>query len=365
MAKKNDTTAPSRNLRLDVLRGLAIFLVLGRHLPEGVTPANDLFMRFGRFWYQIGWSGVDLFFVLSGFLVSRLLYREFELRGQIDVGRFFLRRGLRIWPAYYFMTFFTLIFTLQRMQPMQVLSELIFLQSYVVHIWDHTWTLAIEEHFYLLLGAFAWLVTRRRATQPFKGLFWIWGLAAIGCLVLRFNIPYGDMWPFARTHLRIDALLFGVLLSYYDSFHAAKTQAFVQKWWILLLILSAALLSPIFFLHLGVEPFLPRFGLSFAYLGFAIWVLLAKQAPATPGNFIENAFAKLGVHSYSIYLWHLPILTFLAQPVIRNLDHPAAIYISVFIYITGSCVAGRLSYFFIEKPFLNWREKVLPEPRKR
>ncbi|HXJ16319.1 MAG TPA: acyltransferase, partial [Candidatus Polarisedimenticolia bacterium] len=78
-----------RNKRLDVLRSIAVLLVLLYHSEIGTRLANA------------GWAGVDLFFVLSGFLISGLLFTEYKKRGSIDFKRFFIRRGLKIYPAFY------------------------------------------------------------------------------------------------------------------------------------------------------------------------------------------------------------------------------------------------------------------------
>src|SRR5215831_18752084 len=78
-----------RNAQLDALRAIAVLLVLGRHLP------------FFPLWIRVGWTGVDLFFVLSGFLISGLLFREYKATGGIRIGRFLVRRGFKIYPAYY------------------------------------------------------------------------------------------------------------------------------------------------------------------------------------------------------------------------------------------------------------------------
>ena len=91
----------SRIKQLDVLRGIAIVLVLGSHMP-----ASDL-------WSQIGWVGVDLFFVLSGFLVSGLLFNEYKKHGQIRLGRFLIRRGFKIYPAFYFLILVTIAIRLR------------------------------------------------------------------------------------------------------------------------------------------------------------------------------------------------------------------------------------------------------------
>src|SRR5450755_1719851 len=89
---------PRRNINLDALRTIAIFLVLGRHL---YTFAAYTAYWWARAWLKIGWVGVDLFFVLSGFLVSGLLFTDYEKTGRIDFSRFYIRRGLKLWPAFY------------------------------------------------------------------------------------------------------------------------------------------------------------------------------------------------------------------------------------------------------------------------
>src|SRR4051794_29454248 len=78
-----------RNMNLDVLRGVAILLVLGRHF--------DYF----PLWTRVGWAGVDLFFVLSGFLISGLLFEEWKRTGSINIKRFYIRRALKLYPAFY------------------------------------------------------------------------------------------------------------------------------------------------------------------------------------------------------------------------------------------------------------------------
>ena len=120
-----------RNLGLDLLRFVAVCLVLGRHLhlPTDASPILET-------WKRGGWVGVDLFFVLSGFLVSSLLFKEYIRQGSVDVGRFLIRRGFKIYPAFWCMLTFTL--TVQNMQgtpPTRqcLFGELLFLQNYLGH----------------------------------------------------------------------------------------------------------------------------------------------------------------------------------------------------------------------------------------
>src|SRR6185295_15310789 len=94
-------TRPPRDPGLDVLRGVAVLLVLFRHFD---TPPEELMhpVRAVVMWLnRVGWIGVDLFFVLSGFLVSGLLFEEYERHGTLRVGRFLVRRGFKIYPGFY------------------------------------------------------------------------------------------------------------------------------------------------------------------------------------------------------------------------------------------------------------------------
>src|SRR5277367_5590669 len=204
-----------RNKRLDVLRCVAILLVIGHHAQT--FPV----------WTRTGWVGVDLFFVLSGFLISGLLYSEYKKRQNISVGRFFIRRGLKIYPAFYFFLLATLAAQLLLFKgsvPLRpYLYEMLFIQNYHFGIWLHTWSLAVEEHFYialaLLLVVFARLSPAR--ANPFRAIPWIFVFVAFTCMLLRiltirltspsiFRTP----WVMNTTHCRVDGLFFGVFIGY-------------------------------------------------------------------------------------------------------------------------------------------------------
>jgi len=112
---------------------------------------------------DVGWAGVDLFFVLSGFLISGLLFLEYKKRGSIDFKRFFIRRGLKLYLAFYVLlaTTFAVQHALHRLSGFDnYRHEIIYLQNYLPGIWDHMWTLAVEEHFYILLPVFLLVLIR-------------------------------------------------------------------------------------------------------------------------------------------------------------------------------------------------------------
>src|SRR5204862_6174289 len=162
-----------RLVQLDLLRCLAIVLVLGRHMVPCPSNTNAWLGRLTTIWQRGGWIGVDLFFVLSGFLVSGLLFREYQRHGSVNVSRFLVRRGFKIYPGFWVLLAVTVAFRIAVGAPVpqrQLMGEGLFVQNYMGGLWNNTWSLAVEEHFYLLLALItACLVRQRRSarTHPF------------------------------------------------------------------------------------------------------------------------------------------------------------------------------------------------------
>src|SRR5262245_6491508 len=144
----------NRSKSLDLLRAVAVLLVLGRHMDVCPKETNLFFHYVTYYLSQGGWIGVDLFFVLSGFLVSGLLFKEYKRYSTVSIKNFLIRRGLKIYPAFYFLILCTILISLKwhvHFTISSCLGELFFLQNYLGALWAHTWSLAIEEHFYLFL----------------------------------------------------------------------------------------------------------------------------------------------------------------------------------------------------------------------
>ncbi|WP_395334612.1 acyltransferase [Novosphingobium sp. BL-8H] len=167
-----------RKVELDFLRGIAILLACGWHFNQtltGIAPL-DWLLTPGR---KIGWAGVDLFFVLSGFLIGGLLFSEYENEGGFRPGRFLIRRAFKIWPVLYS---FILLQLLIRQHPWQsyFFQCLFHVQNYFPTPLSQLWSLAVEEQFYL---AFAILYA---AVLAFAGNIrpMPWLLAGLMVLVL-------------------------------------------------------------------------------------------------------------------------------------------------------------------------------------
>ena len=145
---------------------------------------------------------------LNGFLVSGLLFAEYNSRRRLSIGRFFMRRGWKIYPPFVTLIAATVIGTVISGVPVDrrpLVSELIFLQSYVPGLWDHTWSLAVEEHFYLFLPLVLILTLKwnKGSPTPLKPVLALAGCVAVLSLVLRlitwrYRPTYSHLTPFQR-----------------------------------------------------------------------------------------------------------------------------------------------------------------------
>src|SRR5579864_5075699 len=283
----------SRNVQLDVLRAIAILLVLSMHLMLVHTP---------RWWEALivnhGWAGVDLFFVLSGYLISGLLFAEFKKTGDIRFKRFAFRRAMKIWPPLYTLTLGTLAwrlyhdFSLKPFTPF--LRDVLFLNSYLPGTYGQFWSLAVEEHFYILLPLCLFFMLRAapRDENPFRAIPMVFMIVASLALVARIVTAvsfrsFDHFVHFFPTHLRIDSLMFGVLLGYYHHFHGVRLQHLIKDRLPFLFLASILLLAPCFIL-IGQNPFMYTVGFTLNYLGFGLLMLVFLQVALPAGGIIGH-----------------------------------------------------------------------------
>ena len=338
-----------RNKGLDFLRGIAIVLVLFRH-----TETNDML-------HHIGWVGVDLFFVLSGFLVSGLIFREYINTGVVNIKRFLIRRGLKIYPSFYVFIIVSIIveyFVNHDFYKWKIIfAEIFYLQSYFWGMWMHTWSVAVEEHFYFGLSLLAFLSLRFHKLQNTKLVLSSLFFAYLLTFLMRFYVSWQNkdetLFGIMQTHLRIDGIILGVLISYL--YHFTSFNSLFIRYKFYFFGTSLLLLSPIF-IYAGGSFFMNSVGISIMDIGFGIFVLFAVnlKMPEKLINYkflklIGNAVCFIGINSYSIYLWHL-----MSKKIVDHfqLEHT----ISIVIYFTFAIIVGVFMSFLVEKPFLRVRE---------
>jgi peptidoglycan/LPS O-acetylase OafA/YrhL len=389
-------TQPSkRALGLDVLRGVAVLLVLVHH-PAVEPHTAGVFTPLAIVMERFGWTGVDLFFVLSGFLVGGLLFKEIKATGRLDVKRFLIRRGFKIWPSYFL--FLAVAFVQQvrnnhsdsiGMIARQWLPNLVHVQNYrdmttpVLLYVSHTWSLAVEEHFYLALPLLLLLLLKSRRTGgpviQISAIPLIAAALVIGCLALRLvqnlnaalYVPYHQLTP---THLRIDSLFLGVLLAYLTCFQQGALAPLIRhKHW--LVVAGVVLVSPMLYFRLE-DRFTYTIGYTLLLLGYGAILLAIVNSPGmgegvarSVASVPARAVAMAGFFSYSIYLWHPNLaqrylITWMSHGLFGGLNPSLRWVVGMLVYIALSFAVGALMAGLIEIPGLLIRERWFPARTK-
>jgi len=367
-------------MQVDVLRGIAIIMVLFRHALVSSEEAGSLKPVVLHLYY-LSAAGIDLFFVLSGFLIGGLLFNELRTTGRIDVRRFLVRRGLRIWPPY--LAFIAFVFVrLSRRRTYTVGSafkaivpNLLHVQNYLGSPRGITWSLAVQEHFYLALPLLLVLALKgRKRRGAIMAVPVAAAIVVVVCTTLRVLInwtrPY-NMWTHVTpTHLRLDGLFVGVLIAYLYHFHP-QSLARLARHRAALLLAGAAMIAPTFFLDEGSVPFTWTLNYTLLYLAYGCILIVFIQSDSGTGvlgRFMATrlavGLASIGVFTYSIYLWHydlgaLPVHNY----VLARLSHRwGELYwvLGTGVYFIVAITAGIAMSKLIELPVVRIRDRLLP-----
>ncbi len=359
---------------LDGIRGIAISLVLLFHLTAATLPL-----------FRLGWCGVDLFFVLSGFLITSVLLAS---KGSGRYFRtFFARRVLRIFPLYYLVLFAVSCFGL----PLAHLIGLarstsaqgqIWYWLYLSNWWNglghniyflsHFWTLAVEEQFYLVWPLVVFLLNRRSLAYCCVGV-------AIVCPLLRTAFSVNPSVPellHRATIFRIDSLALGGLVAVFvaDPFLANRIRPYLQY----AALLAAGILGTIMIVW-GQSPVTrPMMTMGYTALAFASMFLVfhAATKSGTSGFLVRvlrlRPLRELGKYSYAIYVLHYPIVLLLLSVADRaalrfpGVDRSLFIISTVVLGFGISYVAALLSWNLVEKRFLGLKRWfTYPPPGRR
>ncbi|MGA2728769.1 MAG: acyltransferase [Terracidiphilus sp.] len=342
---------PSHDIpSLDGLRALSIAIVILSHtkslLPSPI--ANS-----GLFRYVIGGGlhGVQIFFVISGYLITTLLLREYDRTGSVSFKRFYARRALRIFPPFYVYFAVLTVLWITGLIPEHwptYLASATYTFVYLPnpHGWyvEHAWSLSIEEQFYLLWPALLLFAHRRAKSIPLA--LAVIALMPFVRIVLYLAAPNPER--VLVTSSSADTLMVGCLLALLGN-RPAWQQAhrrFLNAWTAAVLLATGFLLVPYLSAKLtsGIATILViAFGNTLTTLsigGILIYVIDNPQALA--GRFLNlRLICHLGVISYSLYLWQ-QIFT----------GNPTHMHLSVYLLILA---AAELSFWLIEKPAMHLR----------
>lgn len=329
------SSATTRNGAIDGLRTISVLLVFIQHTLYDAIPG--------------GFVGVDIFFVISGFLITSILLNETRTSGSIALGNFYCRRAFRILPAA------LICFTLTAACMPSTLSHhgenplldlaaacLSFMNwmraftSYNGGSLGHAWSLSVEEQFYLLWPAALLLLVRAGRLAGIAKITF----AAICCVVAwRCVLGYQGASPdriYNGLDTRVDAILVGALIA------CTNVTSFIA-------VLARAWILPLLALAGCAYFFGPNDRFIWLYLpvtaitaGLLLLVCLSDNPVS--GVLSSKIMTYWGVRSYSFYLWHMPVIA-----AVRFIGYPRAVWIYPAFLI--SLLAADLSYRLIEKPF--------------
>jgi peptidoglycan/LPS O-acetylase OafA/YrhL len=338
-----------REIELDFVRGIAILMVLDFHCI-GYRVLSYPFQLLG--FKPFGWAGVAVFFVLSGFLVGGLLVKEWTVSGQIDSKSFLIRRGFKILPQYYV---FLILMQLSGHRSLDYLwGNFLSIQNYVGGI-PHTWSLAVEEHAYLLLVLCFAVAAHCQARM--RSLFLLFAAVAVCVSAMRLITAYKTGQVSNMTHLRLDGIMYGVLLAILYHYAPDLFQRMQQCWWLWLGALAAALA----FFRLDIQAWwAPTLAYDFAILlGIALLMLLSRRREGKKHAAIYRLVAWIGFYSYGIYLWHVSVLA----PIQAMKAHVPGWLMPLWLGlgpVVAGTIAGVVATQLVEIPMLKLRDGWFP-----
>ncbi|TCV92091.1 peptidoglycan/LPS O-acetylase OafA/YrhL [Luteibacter rhizovicinus] len=356
----------SRLPGLDLLRAIAIVWVMLFHswLVGGLGALFEGVQNYG-------WMGVDLFFVLSGYLIGAQLLRPLAAGAPLDFGGFYLRRTFRVLPAY--LVVLTLYFCVPGFREKDGIQPLWQFLTYTVNFlidyehnqaFSHVWSLCVEEHFYLVFPWLAWFLVRRRSATA---VVVTCVMIVLGGMLLR-----GLLWKgsdhfveliYFPTYNRLDGLLAGVLL--------ATLELFRPRTWMWMRARANTVLLPV-----GIAVFVAscivfsdRAGLFATLIGYPLlslgMALLVASATA-PQSFVARiripGASWLALTSYSLYLVHKAVFGMVAASMPEWLAHRG--FVTFLAYAIASLLAGAALHYAVERPFLRLRDWLLPARNK-
>jgi len=334
-----------RNAWLDTLRAVAIALVVACHVNSAYF---DRFEKPSHSWYKIvglGGHGVDLFFVLSGWLLGSALLRELNKTGSVDPLRFWHRRWWRTLPAYFAVLFFTLSQrALSGNLSWSDSTYFVFIQNYW---YKHTpffgvsWSLCVEEHFYLLIAASLFFVGNRKKA--------ITALLLALIFVPIYCRAQGLFTQSLNTHVQIDACASGVLLA-----HIMQNYPDIWKNWMRTLVAHvpmaiAVLLIAAYRRFYAAGPELPPE--AWIYVSM-VAISLSELNPFFRNSSSNAPIRYLATRSYALYLVHVEGIALANILGIKNY------WLYFAVVVVAGLIIAEILHRFVEVPGMNYRDSA-------
>lgn len=355
-----------RNLGLDIARSAAIIMVLISHSRFFFTQYTDLqFLSFN------GLLGVELFFVLSGFLIGGILLRDLYEEGG-SLMRFYSRRWLRTLPAYFLVLSVLLVVAVANQEPW-FLQHYLFIQNFnyeQMSFFPVSWSLSIEEWFYLLSAPLLLMISKISGKHKKEWFFAFCLLVIAGSIIAKvlhvyWNNPPWDAGVRKQIFFRMDSFIFGIGLAgikhYYQSFYekVKASHLFVLSISMLALIVAYYVGS----LEAGKEAINHSFigrtilfdAISFSFM-LMIWALEKSKRVNSIQGIVRKSALYVALLSYSLYLVHFEIFFFVIDKTTAN----TSVYLqALFLLLSVGCsfILAHIIYKYWELPFIKMRER--------
>lgn len=368
-----NTNKQQKLFGLDHLRALAIAFVLLFHyfILSGGTP--EWLPDFASF----GWTGVDLFFVLSGFLISSQLFAQIKEGQAISFRTFFLKRFFRIIPAFLatLALYFCFPFFREKESLPPLWKFLTFTQNFGLNLkssgtFSHAWSLCVEEHFYLFLPLILIVLQQAQLLKKSYWLLIILFLLGFAARIFSFNdlyLPnlenennwvYWYQYVYYPTYNRLDGLLTGVSI--------AGIYQFLPNFWTRMskygnqfIVLSLFVLTGAYFLCYDQQTYHASvYGFTVVSIGYGFMVIGAISPGSLLYRWNSRTTTLIASLSYAIYLTHKGVIHMTHQMLANTkMDNNWLLLISI-----GACIGfAYLLHLGIEKPFMKLRNKILKE----
>jgi len=361
--KTNETNNTERIYfpELDGLRFFAFLLVFFHHSKLFIqTPHLSTFHAFS-------WIGVDLFFVLSAFLFTKLLIAEYDKTKTISFKKFYIRRIFRIWPIYYLFITFCLLFdiyvngaTITKYVGVRIIGLFTFSDNLMASIkgftpvfsTGHLWTIGYEEQFYVFIPIIIFFLVRASLKTKIISTVSVFILFnAIRFFLIANKVPHPAIWVLPITHF--EAIIMGIIIGFGGlNFLAKKVKPLIL-----------GLIGILFFILLTTLPNVDKISywliLSYSLVGISTSMILLSVSNSIylKRIFSKQLFVFLGKRSYGLYVYHL-LGNYTADNIIKYIPKLPSGSFAVFMYsLAFTILIAIISYKVIEKPFLKLKKK--------